>query len=95
MGGIRLVLYSGTGKGGRVDEGYAFSFAVVGFQEEMLGCVGWWGRGQLLRKSEVAYVTLCGRSDVGVRRVCHHHYHHLGPQLMVSVSVICDFSLQT
>lgn len=92
MGGIRLVLYSGTGKGGRVHEGYAFSFAVVGFQEEMLGCVGWWGRGQLWRKSEVAHVTLCSRSDVGVRRVCHHH---LGPQLVVSVSVICDFSLQT
>ena len=64
-------------EGGRADDGYPFSLVVVDFQEEMLGCIGWWGRGQLLRKSEAAHITLCGRSDVEARGVCHHH--HLGP----------------
>lgn len=78
MGRIWLVLDSGTGK--REEE----QMKVIPFpwlsqisRRKCWGCMGWWGRGQLLRKSEVAHVTLCGRSDAGARGVCHHC--HLGP----------------
>lgn len=71
-----LVLDNGTGKR-KEEQMKVFLHAVVDFQEEMWGCLAWWGRGQLLKKSQAAHVTLCGRPDMGVRWVCNHH--HLGP----------------
>lgn len=60
----------------------------------MLGGVGWWGRGGLLRKAEVAHVPLHDKSDVGARGVCHYH-HHLGHTQILLFSVIGNFSLKT